>query len=72
VTKLRALQIPTLVVTGQQDFIPVGIAEEIAKSLPNSSFTAIDACGHFAYLECPDAARKAIEGHLQRSEMKPR
>ncbi len=70
--KLRALQIPTLVVTGKQDFIPVAIAEEIAESLPNARFTAVDKCGHFAYLECPDEVRKAIEEQLQRTMMKPR
>ncbi|GFE79514.1 proline iminopeptidase [Steroidobacter agaridevorans] len=59
--KLRALPIPTLVVTGDHDFIPVDISEHIARAVPNAKLVTIKDCGHFAYLECRDAVRHALE-----------
>ena len=59
--KLRALNIPTLVITGDHDFIPVVIAEHIAKAIPNAHLVVLENCGHFSYLECPDAVRRNID-----------
>ena len=57
--KLRRLGIPTLVIVGEQDFIPPTIASEIAQALPDATLIAIPNCGHFAYLECGSAVRSA-------------
>lgn len=63
--RLRMLGIPTLVITGDHDFIPVEIAEHIARELPKATLVTIKDCGHFAYLECHDSVRRAIEDFLR-------
>lgn len=64
--KLRNLRIPTLVIVGVDDFIPVEIAARIARAIPDARLVSIRACGHFAYLECPAEARAAVDGFLQK------
>lgn len=59
--KLRTLAIPTLVITGDHDFIPVETAEHIAQALPNARLVVVKDCGHFAYLECHEAVRPTLE-----------
>jgi proline iminopeptidase len=64
--KLRDLRIPTLVIVGEQDFIPPAIAREIAQAMPRATLVAIPNCGHFAYLECGAAVRSAVDDLLAR------
>jgi proline iminopeptidase len=64
---LRSLRIPTLVIVGEQDFIPPAIASEIALALPAATLVAIPNCGHFAYLECGSAVRSALENLFARN-----
>jgi len=59
--RLRTLGIPTLVLTGDQDCIPVGISAHIAEALPNARLVILKNCGHFAYLECAGEVRKAVD-----------
>jgi proline iminopeptidase len=65
--KLRSLRIPTLVIVGEQDFIPPAIASEIAQSLPEATLVRIPTCGHFAYLECGSAVRSAMHNLFART-----
>ena len=65
--KLRSLRIPTLVIVGEQDFIPPSIAGEIAQALPEATLVAIPKCGHFAYLECRSAVRSALNSFFART-----
>lgn len=60
-TDLRALNIPTLIITGDHDFIPVQVAEHIARAIPGATFVTIPDCGHFAYLECAAEVRLALD-----------
>jgi len=62
--KLRKLRIPTLVLSGDCDFIPGEIASHIARAIPNARLVTLSDCGHFAYLECGDGVRKALNGFL--------
>jgi len=55
VPRLRALEIPTLVLHGEHDFIPVALAARIAEAMPRARLVVLPGCGHFAYLESPDA-----------------
>jgi proline iminopeptidase len=64
--KLRGLHIPTLVIYGNHDFIPAFVASHIAEAIPNARFVTLNDCGHFAYLECPDAVRREIDAFLRR------
>lgn len=58
--RLRTLDIPTLVIAGDHDFIPVEIAERIARAIPKARLVTIKDCGHFAYLECAGETRAAL------------
>jgi proline iminopeptidase len=65
--KLRSLRVPTLVIVGEQDFIPPPIATEIAQALPGATLVKIPDCGHFAYLECGSAVRRAVDDFFART-----
>ena len=58
--KLRAVQIPTLVLHGEGDFVPVALAAHIAEAVPRARLTVLPECGHFAYLEEPDAVHEQV------------
>ena len=60
IPKLSALRIPTVVITGDRDFIPVEISRHIAQAIPNATLVTIPNCGHFAYMECAAEVRKAL------------
>ena len=64
--KLQALKVPTLVIVGDHDFIPVAIAEHIARAIPNARLVTIKDCGHFAYLECGSEVQAAIDGFFKK------
>ncbi len=58
--KLKRLGIPTLVLHGDYDFIPVESAAHIAQAISGARLVVLRECGHFSYLECPDQVRKEI------------
>src|SRR5258708_3952431 len=58
--KLRTLSIPTLVITGDHDFIPGEIAAHIARAIPNARLVTLRDFGHFTFLECAGDVRKAF------------
>ena len=64
--KLRSLQIPTLVITGEQDFIPVVSSEHIAQAIPGAKLVTIRGCGHFTFLECGSEVRAAFQDFIRR------
>jgi proline iminopeptidase len=63
--KLRSLNIPTLVIVGDHDFIPVEVAAHIASAIPNARLVTLRNCGHFGFLECPDQVRGAVDGFFR-------
>ena len=65
--KLGAVRIPTLVLTGDHDFIPREIAEHIAHALPDARLVVLKDCGHFSYLECGGDVRNALGEFFQRT-----
>ncbi|HUJ12551.1 MAG TPA: alpha/beta fold hydrolase [Thermoanaerobaculia bacterium] len=66
--KLRSLDIPTLVIVGDSDFIPPAVASHIAAAIPNATLVTIKDCGHFSYLEKPAEVRAAFEEFFRRKE----
>ena len=58
--RLKHLSIPTLVIHGDYDIVPVECAAHIAQAIPGARFVLLRECGHFSYLECPDEVRKEI------------
>jgi proline iminopeptidase len=65
--KLRSLRVPTLVISGDRDFIPGDIAEAIARNMPTAQLVSLRNCGHFAYLECPGEVRNAMDTFFRRT-----
>ena len=58
--KLAQLGMPSLVLHGEDDFIPVDCAAHIAQALPQAHLIVLPACGHFSYLECSEAAQQTV------------
>ena len=61
IPKLKLLDVPTLVIHGDSDFIPLECINPIIQAIPGAQFTLLKDCGHFSYLECPDQVREAID-----------
>jgi proline iminopeptidase len=64
-SRLRNLNVPTLVITGDHDFIPTFVAAHIAQAMPSAHLVTIKSCGHFAFLERPDDVRRALDGFFR-------
>jgi proline iminopeptidase len=62
--RLGRLAVPTLVIHGERDFVPLEIARDIADAIPRSQFLVLADCGHFAYLERPDRVHAAVATFL--------
>lgn len=66
--RLRTLHIPTLVISGDHDFIPGEIAGHIAHAIPSAQLVMLKDCGHFAYLECHGGVRNAFDEFFRRAQ----
>jgi proline iminopeptidase len=66
IPRLRGLRMPTLVITGDHDFIPAPVTDHIAQAIPNAELVQIKDCGHFTYLECAGAVRNALDAFFRR------
>lgn len=64
--KLRAVEVPALVVHGRQDPIPLASAEAVADAL-RAPIVVLDDCGHVPYVEQPKALFHAIRAFLDQS-----
>ena len=63
--ELAAVEAPTLVITGEYDFIcGPACAEDIAAGVRGSEKVVLEDCGHFTFVEKPDEFRAAIERFL--------
>ena len=58
--QLAQLRIPALVIHSANDLVPYECAAHIAGAIPGARLLELEECGHFSYLECPDAVRRAI------------
>lgn len=61
IPKLKTLKIPTLVLSGDHEFIPATTAEHIAQAIPNARLVTLKGCGHFTFLECPVPVHEQID-----------
>jgi len=57
--KLRSLQVPTLILQGRHDPMPLEWAEELAQLLPTASLVVLEDSGHVPYVE--EAERTFVE-----------
>jgi proline iminopeptidase len=51
---LRELNVPTLLLHGEHDFVPVELVVRIADAVPGARLTVLPGVGHFSYLEAPE------------------
>ena len=63
--QLRTLHVPTLVVHGEAEAIPMDLVEEWVTSLPDARLVKVPRAAHFAYAERPDVVWPAIEAFLR-------
>jgi pimeloyl-ACP methyl ester carboxylesterase len=62
--KLQQLSIPTLLLHGEQDVIPLWTAEKISQAIPKATLVRLTNCGHFPYVEQPEETFAAIREFL--------
>jgi proline iminopeptidase len=63
--RLASIAVPTLIVHGRQDPIPVASSEEAAR-LMGAEIVVLDNCGHVPYVEQPEALFRAVDTFLER------
>jgi proline iminopeptidase len=63
---LAAITIPTLIVHGRQDPIPIASSEAAARAM-GAEFVALDACGHVPYVEARRPLMAALRRFLSRT-----
>jgi proline iminopeptidase len=63
-TRLGQLRVPTLILHGDGDLIPLELARHIADAIPGARLDVVRDCGHFAYLEQPEATFRAVARFL--------
>lgn len=61
---LGRLDVPTLAVHGDDDFVPVDVVRRIVDALPNGRLAELSGCGHFSYLEHPDEVAAVVATFL--------
>jgi uncharacterized protein len=62
--RLRALDLPVLLVHGQADPRPAAAVEALASELRHSRLVVLDRVGHFPYWEAPEALRSLLRDLL--------
>lgn len=62
---LKKLNLPTLVLTGGDDILPLWTVRETATSIPNARMVVLEQCGHFPYIEKPNQLFKEINDFLK-------
>jgi proline iminopeptidase len=65
-TLLADHHIPTLIIHGDRDFIPLEVATHTAETIPGSRLVVLADCGHFSYMDHPDRAHELIVAFLPR------
>ena len=62
--RLRGLHVPTLVVHGEQEAIPMDLVEEWVTALPRARLLRVPNAAHFVYVEQPELVWPAVERFL--------
>jgi pimeloyl-ACP methyl ester carboxylesterase len=57
---LAAIEVPTLVVHGSDDFVPVEYAAHIADAIPGARLVVLRGSRHFCYLDEPDLVHQHV------------
>jgi len=63
--QLRTLQIPTLIVHGEEETIPMDLVEEWVTSMPQARLFQVPRAAHFTYAERPELVWPEVEAFLR-------
>ena len=64
---IGSVDVPTLVLCGDQDEPNLPLSQELAGSLSHATFETVPNAGHVANLDAPDAFTGKLEGFMQRT-----
>lgn len=64
VATLKTIGVPTLIVTGADDSVPLSEAEQMRQSISGSRLQVIPRAGHYAALEQPEEFGRMLRGFL--------
>ncbi|MGW7060737.1 alpha/beta fold hydrolase [Streptomyces sp. NPDC054904] len=65
-TAYRDIRVPTRVIAFEDDLIsPPRLGREVAEAIPGAEFEVLPDCGHYGYLEQPEAVNKSLIGFLR-------
>ncbi|GCE31090.1 hypothetical protein KDA_65740 [Dictyobacter alpinus] len=59
------LEVPTLIIHGAEDLLPLAASKEWAETLPNSQLLIIPGVGHYPWLESPEIFLPAIANFIR-------
>jgi proline iminopeptidase len=62
--RLRTLDVPTLIVHGEEESIPMDLVEEWVTSLPRARLVKVPRAAHFTYAERPELVWREVEAFL--------
>jgi pimeloyl-ACP methyl ester carboxylesterase len=62
---LSELDTPTLVLHGEDDFVPVAASARVANAMRRGRLTVLPGCGHFAYFEFPELIHREITSFME-------
>ena len=57
---LKKLTVPSLIIHGKQDIVPVPTVEDIHSAIEGSKLVVLENCGHFSYIERPREIKNEI------------
>ena len=63
---LKKLSVPTFILHGKQDIVPVWTAQEIKDAIPQSEIVVLDYCDHFPYIEQPSQFFRELNKFLKK------
>lgn len=67
--ELSKFNIPTLILHGDTDIVPAETAKTTHEALIDSTLVILDRCGHFPFVEQPEAFLEEIRSFLSQSEI---
>jgi proline iminopeptidase len=69
---LKELAVPTFILHGKQDIVPVWASEEIKDAIPRAEMVILDRCGHFPYIEQSSQFFSELNKFLRKINHEPR
>jgi proline iminopeptidase len=64
-TSLSKVVVPTLIIQGERDPLPIEAARKWAAAMPNARLLELKGIGHFSYVEAPDVFFAAVDRFLK-------